>query len=164
VIVGRTSQRANAFGENVIVEEVEGAIAHACRKAGAEILDFTVAPVYASMQTLLPRHQWAVEFRRHPDDVALFAAEIDAHLQAANTDYRTHRRRDVAMAPPLVTAVEAGTFREWLRDRHKLGGQHKIPRVTNTRALIEEVLGISARIGARADHAPRSASPGIRRA
>jgi hypothetical protein len=150
LIVGRTSQWVNAFGENVIVEEVEGAIADACRKTCAEIVDFTVAPVYASVETPLPRHQWAIEFRRHPAQISLFALHLDDHLQACNTDYRTHRRRDVAMAAPLITTVEPDTFHEWLRDRRKLGGQHKVPRASNTREIIDEVLAISASKGAMA--------------
>lgn len=162
LIIGRTSQWVNAFGENVIVEEVEGAIAHACRNAGAGIVDFTVAPVYASIEDPLPRHQWAVEFRHCPGDLSRFAYDLDEHLQARNTDYRTHRCRDVAMAPPLITIVEPGTFREWLRDRHKLGGQHKIPRVTNSREIIDEVLRISVRMGGMADHAASSASRSLR--
>jgi hypothetical protein len=151
LILGRTTHFVNAFGENVIVEEIEGAIGYACQRAGADLADFTVAPVYASIDQPVPRHQWAVEFRRHPDNLCAFADHLDEFLQDRNTDYRTHRRRDLAMGPPLVTAVQPCTFHEWLRARQQLGGQHKVPRVANTREIIDEVLKISEKLGEKAE-------------
>lgn len=148
LILGRTTQFVNAFGENVIVEELEGAIASACEKATAEIVDFTVDPQYSSIDNPVPRHEWVVEFRRHPSSLALFSGLLDEYLQRRNTDYRTHRQRDLAMAPPLVTAVPPGTFQEWLRGRGKLGGQHKVPRVANSRGILGEVLTLSERLKA----------------
>ncbi len=140
VITGRTSQFVNAFGENVIVEEVEKAAAEACARTRAELVEFTVAPVYPRGPMQPPRHEWAVEFRARPSSLEGFAHAVDETLQALNTDYRTKRAGDVGMAPPRVTAVAAGSFHRWLAGRGQLGDQHKVPRASNQRDVIEAVL------------------------
>jgi len=140
VITGRTRHYVNAFGENVIVEEVERALTGACRRTEAEVVEFTVAPRYPSAEEPRGGHEWLVEFRippREPDD---FARVLDETLIALNTDYRTKRAGSVGMVAPRVTTVPPGTFYRWMRETGKLGDQHKVPRVTNTRAVAEALL------------------------
>jgi len=138
-IIGRTRHFVNAFGENVIVEEVEQALLAACRKTGADVAEFTVAPRYPS-DRVRGAHQWLIEFRDVTPDLDQFGHVLDARLQALNTDYRTKRTGDVGMVAPQVTPVPAGTFYAWMAAQGKLGDQHKVPRVTNNRDLIEAIL------------------------
>jgi hypothetical protein len=140
VITGRMRHFVNAFGENVIVEEVEGAASAACRRTGAEVVEFTVGPVYPDGARGRARHEWAVEFRRAPANLADFARALDDALQARNTDYRTKRLGDVGMLAPLVSPVPPGTFHRWLAAQGKLGDQHKVPRASNTRDVLNGVL------------------------
>jgi acyl-CoA synthetase (AMP-forming)/AMP-acid ligase II len=145
VITGRTGHFVNAFGENVIVEEVERAAATACAGTHSELVEFTVAPVYPRGPAQPARHEWAVEFRSPPPSLDGFARAVDDALQALNTDYRTKRTGDVGMAHPRVVAVAPGSFHRWLAARKKLGDQHKIPRASNQRDVIEAVLAAAAR-------------------
>jgi GH3 auxin-responsive promoter len=155
-IIGRTRHHVNAFGENVIVEEVERALAAACRRAEAEVVEFTVAPRYPSGEEPRGSHDWLVEFRLPPREPEEFARVLDETLAALNTDYRTKRWRDVGMVAPRVLPLPAGTFHRWMREAGKLGDQHKVPRVTNGRDLAEALL--AAARGA-ADTARLSAEP-----
>jgi GH3 auxin-responsive promoter len=141
VITGRTGHFVNAFGENVIVEEVERAAAAACACTHAELVEFTVAPIYPGGPGQPARHEWAIEFRSLPASLETFAQAVDDALQALNTDYRTKRAHDVGMALPRVRAVPPGTFHRWLAARNKLGNQHKVPRASNQRDVIEALLG-----------------------
>ena len=140
VITGRTGHFVNAFGENVIVEQVERAAAAGCARTRAELVEFTVAPVYPNGPLQPARHEWAVEFRASPSSLDGFARAVDETLQALNTDYRTKRAGDVGMAAPRVTALAPGTFHRWLAGRGQLGDQHKVPRASNQRDVIEAVL------------------------
>jgi hypothetical protein len=140
VITGRTRHFVNAFGENVIVEEVERAAAEACLRSGAELVEFTVAPAYPDGPGRPARHDWAVEFRTAPSSLAGFAWALDEALRALNTDYRTKRAGDVGMASPRVIPVPPGSFHRWLRSRGQLGDQHKVPRASNQRDVLEGVL------------------------
>ncbi len=144
VITGRTGHFVNAFGENVIVEEVERAAARACVLTRAELVEFTVAPVYPNGHAQPARHEWAVEFRAFPSSLDGFAHAVDDELQTLNTDYRTKRTGNVGMAAPRVTPVASGTFHRWLANRDKLGDQHKVPRASNQRDVIEAVLAAGA--------------------
>jgi hypothetical protein len=140
VITGRTGHFVNAFGENVIVEEIERAAAAACARTGSELVEFTVAPVYPRGPAQPARHEWAVEFRSPPPSLDGFARAVDDTLQALNTDYRTKRAGDIGMALPRVVSVASGSFHRWLAARNKLGDQHKVPRASNQREVIEAVL------------------------
>jgi hypothetical protein len=140
VITGRTRHYVNAFGENVIVEEVERALLAACAGTGAEAAEFTVAPRFPSAAEPRGGHDWLVEFRAGPRDRAAFVARLDAELATLNTDYRTKRRGDVGMLAPRLFEVAPGGFHRWLAAHGRLGDQHKVPRVTNTRALADELL------------------------
>jgi hypothetical protein len=140
VITGRTRHFVNAFGENVIVEEVEGAILAACRRTEAEVVEFTVAPRYPSAAESRGSHDWLVEFRVAPREPQDFARILDEALMTLNADYRTKRRAGVGMRGPRLTALPAGAFHRWMSEAGKLGDQHKVPRVTNDRTVAEAVL------------------------
>jgi hypothetical protein len=140
-IVGRTRHFVNAFGENVIVEEVERALVEACRRTRAEVVEFTVAPRYAQSSEARGQHDWLVEFTTFPAaPLETFARVLDDTLQQLNTDYRTKRAGDVGMVAPRVFVLPPGTFYAWMRSRGKLGGQHKVPRVTNDRTVADGLL------------------------
>jgi hypothetical protein len=140
VITGRTRHYVNAFGENVIVEEVERALLAACGTTGAEVAEFTVAPRFPSADEPRGGHDWLVEFRVTPRDRDAFVGRLDAQLAMLNTDYRIKRRGSVGMLPPRLVEIGRGGFHRWLAARGKLGDQHKVPRVTNTRELADELL------------------------
>jgi hypothetical protein len=140
VITGRTRHFVNAFGENVIVEEVERALLDACRATGAEVAEFTVTPRYPAATEARGGYDWLVEFRVAPTDTKAFVRVLDATLMALNTDYRTKRTGDLGMLPPRLIALPAGTFHRWLERSGKLGDQHKVPRVTNDRTVADSVL------------------------
>ena len=135
VITGRTRHYVNAFGENVIVEEVERALVRACRRTEAEVVEFTVAPRFPSAAEPRGGHEWLVEFRVPPTEPDDFARILDEALANLNTDYRTKRSGSVGMVAPTVTALPAGTFHRWMRTAGRLGDQHKIARVTNDRTI-----------------------------
>jgi hypothetical protein len=148
-ITGRTRHFVNAFGENVIVEEVERALVTACRRAHAEIVEFTVAPRYPSPQEPRGGHDWLVEFDEPPRcSLEVFVRTLDETLMALNTDYRTKRTAGVGMVGPRLVELPAGTFYRWMRERGQLGDQHKVPRVTNDRGAAETLLAAAGRSGA----------------
>jgi hypothetical protein len=142
-IVGRTRHFVNAFGENVIVDEVERALVAACRHSGAEVIEFTVAPRYAGAGEMRGQHEWLVEFSTPPPRADTFARLVDEALKHLNTDYRTKRTGDVGMVGPRVVVLPPGTFYAWMRSRGKLGGQNKVPRVTNDRAVADGLLRVA---------------------
>jgi hypothetical protein len=129
----------NAFGEEVIVDNTDRAIAIASEKTGATVNDYTAAPVYFS-DSSNGAHEWLIEFDKPPADLAIFSRELDTALKSVNSDYEAKRHKNIALRPPIVHALRKGTFEEWLRSKNKLGGQHKVPRLSNERTLIEEIL------------------------
>jgi hypothetical protein len=150
VITGRTRHYVNAFGENVIVEEVERALTTACRRTEAEVVEFTVAPRYPSGEEPRGGHEWLVEFRIPPREPQDFARILDETLIALNTDYRSKRAGGVGMVAPAVTTLPSGTFYRWMRGQGKLGDQHKVPRVTNDRIVASSLLRAGAPGGVEA--------------
>jgi hypothetical protein len=157
-ITGRTRHFANAFGENVVVEEVERAVTAACRRAHAEVVEFTVAPRYPSAGEPRGGHDWLVEFADGPRcPLEVFTATLDETLMAANADYRARRQGSLAMAAPRLVELPAGTFHRWMRAEGKF--QHKVPRVTNDRALAERLLA-AARVSRDPDRVPTAAAAG----
>ncbi len=149
-IVGRHKHFINAFGENLIVEHVENAVAEAAKATGLLIGEFTAAPVYPGPGTRAGL-QLAVEIEGKPGGadgidgggvIDRFATALDDALKAQNVDYTTKRTASLGMAPPTVTPLEPGTFHRWMASRGKLGGQHKCPRCANHRELIEDVLSV----------------------
>ena len=141
-ITGRTKHFLNAFGEEVVIENAEAALAAACQATGAALRDFTAAPVYfAAAGASRGGHQWLVEFVVPPAEPARFAAVLDHTLRRLNSDYDAKRHRDLALLPPQVIIAPAGTFEQWLARRGQLGGQHKVPRLSNSREVVDEILG-----------------------
>jgi hypothetical protein len=138
-VSGRIKSFINAFGEELIVENADHAIAKACRGTGAEVNDYTAAPVYFSDQAN-GCHEWAIEFDKPPEDLVLFAEILDKSLQNVNSDYEAKRYKNIALSMPKIKILSKGVFNHWLKNKGKLGGQHKIPRLCNHRKLIEEIL------------------------
>jgi hypothetical protein len=140
-VSGRLKHYMNAFGEEVIVDNSDKAIAIACEKTGAIANDYTAAPVYFSDQAN-GAHEWLIEFEKEPESMEQFTKELDSALKNINSDYEAKRHRDIALGVPVLHAVKKGTFNEWLRRKGKLGGQHKVPRLSNERNFVEEILAI----------------------
>jgi hypothetical protein len=138
-ISGRTKHFINAFGEEVIVENAETAITKACQATGAIISNFTAAPVYMESGKR-GGHEWLIEFEREPNNLEQFTKILDETLREVNSDYDAKRQNDIALQEPIVHVAPKGTFINWLRDKGKLGGQNKIPRLSNTREYLEEML------------------------
>jgi hypothetical protein len=147
-ITGRTKHFLNAFGEELVIENAEAAVAAACQATGAAVRDFTAAPVWFATDSATSRggHEWVVEFAPNTTspDLARFGAVLDATLCEVNSDYAAKRHRSLALAPPRLRAVPSGTFEAWLARQGKLGGQHKVPRLLNSREVVEAVLQAAA--------------------
>ena len=138
-VSGRIKHYINAFGEEVIADNSDKAIAIAAQKTHSVVNDYTAAPVYFSDNSN-GAHQWLVEFEQQPDNLQAFAYELDCALKALNSDYEAKRHKDIALRMPVVNALPKGVFTEWLRSKGKLGGQHKVPRLSNDRTLLEDIL------------------------
>lgn len=139
-ILGRTQEFINAFGEDLLKDEAERALVQASEATGAVVRDFTVAPEYIEVGKK-GRHHWLIEFERPPHDLAAFDQALDQGLQEVNYNYEAKRSNDFAITRQAVTVLPDGFFREWFKDRGKLGGQHKVPRLANHREFLEEMLG-----------------------
>ena len=140
-VSGRLKHFINAFGEEVIVDNTDKAIAIACNKTGAIVNDYTAAPVYFSDQGN-GAHEWLVEFEKEPENPDAFVQELDKALQSINSDYEAKRHKNIALGMPLLRALPRGMFKEWLKSKGKLGGQHKVPRLSNNRQYIEEITAL----------------------
>jgi hypothetical protein len=138
-ISGRTRHFINAFGEEVMVENADKALQIACSKTGARIFEYTAAPVYMS-STAKGKHQWLIEFEKQPDDPKKFTFELDAALKSVNSDYEAKRYKNFALEMPIVYNLKKGTFYLWFQKKGKLGGQNKMPRLSNERTYIEELI------------------------
>lgn len=138
-VSGRTRHFINAFGEEVMIDNAELAVSRACQETKAEVTDFTVAPEYmeAGKQG---RHEWLIEFAIAPESLETFAHILDAELRKINGDYDAKRYKDLALHPPKVHMAPAQTFYNWLKIKGKLGGQHKVPRLSNTREYLDPIL------------------------
>jgi hypothetical protein len=141
-IAGRTRSFINAFGEELMVHNADNAIALAERETGAEVLNYTAAPVY-SREGSKGHHQWLIEFVRQPDDKDRFMQLLDQHLREVNSDYDAKRTGDIFLAPPTLTVAPAGLFDRWLASTGKLGGQRKVPRLSNNRDIIDQMLAMT---------------------
>lgn len=139
VITGRTKYFINAFGEEVIMDNAEKSLDAACKQTGAEVLEYTAAPVFMDDKARC-RHQWLIEFSKEPADMNEFAYLLDAKLQSINSDYEAKRFHDITLQQLEVVKAKPGLFSEWLKKKGKLGGQHKIPRLSNSRKNIDELL------------------------
>jgi hypothetical protein len=141
-VSGRIKHFINAFGEEVIVDNSDRAIAVASEKTGAIVKDYTAAPIYFS-ENGNGSHEWLIEFESEPSDLRLFTFELDNALKNVNSDYEAKRHKDIALRMPVVHSLKKGVFDEWLRSKGKLGGQHKVPRLSNDRKFLEEILAIA---------------------
>ena len=139
IITGRTKSFINAFGEELIVDNAERGLDVACKVTGAEIREYTAAPVFMNEQGHC-RHQWLIEFSRRPNDLEAFAQRLDLALQTLNSDYEAKRYKDITLQRLEVIPARKGTFDEWLKQNGKLGGQHKVPRLSNDRKIIEAIM------------------------
>ena len=138
-VSGRIKHFINAFGEEVIIDNSDFAIAEASRITGAIVNDYTAAPVYMSGESN-GAHEWIIEFEHLPVPLEVFVTEMDKALQAVNSDYEAKRHKDIALRMPLAHNVAKGTFNAWLKSKGKLGGQNKVPRLSNERKFVEEIL------------------------
>lgn len=136
---GRTKHFINAVGEEVIVNNTDHAIAEACSRTNALIRDYTVAPIYMDGKTQ-GKHEWLIEFDREPNDINRFMFLLDESLRAINSDYDAKRTKNLALGKPLLHVLKSGSFDAWLQKKGKLGGQHKVPRLMNSREIVEQIL------------------------
>ncbi len=142
VITGRTKYFINAFGEELIMDNAEKGLAYACEKTGAQILEYSAAPVYMDSHAKC-RHQWLIEFAKEPDNLQTFSDLLDKRLQEVNSDYEAKRFHDVTLQHLEIIKGRPGIFNDWLKAKGKLGGQHKIPRLSNSRKTLEEILALN---------------------
>ena len=139
VITGRTKHFINAFGEELIVDNAEKGLAYACEQTGAEVLEYTAAPVFMDGNARC-RHQWLIEFSKEPEDLNRFTSLLDWKLQEINSDYEAKRYKNITLQHLEIVKARRGLFNDWLKAKGKLGGQHKVPRLSNSRKHIEELL------------------------
>lgn len=142
VISGRTKSFINAFGEELIVDNAEQGLAEACQQTGAQVREYTAAPVFMD-ETGKCRHQWVIEFTKMPANVGEFATILDRTLQNLNSDYEAKRYKNITLQPLEIIVGRTDLFHDWLSSKGKLGGQHKVPRLANNRAIIEEVIALN---------------------
>lgn len=145
-IIGRTKHFINAFGEELMVENAEKAIAETCEKCAARVREFTVAPIFQSAQEP-GGHEWLIEFDQAPDNLQSFIHTLDNELRSINADYDAKRTGDLTMALPKVHAVETGLFYRWMSSRGKIGAQHKVPRLSNDRTWVDQLQELRTCVG-----------------
>lgn len=141
-ITGRTASFINAFGEELVIDNAEKAIAEACKATDAVVKDYTASPVYFS-ESENGAHEWLIEFEKNPGDIDDFATALDKTLKQLNSDYEAKRYHDMALRMPVVRMMEPDTFYKWLKSKNKLGGQHKVPRLANHRKFADEILNFN---------------------
>lgn len=141
-ITGRTKHFMNAFGEEVMVDNADKAIAIACRKTSAQIKEYSAAPVFMN-QNSSGAHEWVIEFEILPASMKQFTFELDIALKAINSDYEAKRYQDLILKEPIIHSVAKDTFYKWFKMKNKLGGQHKVPRLSNDRKYLEEIIQLA---------------------
>jgi hypothetical protein len=139
VIIGRTKLFINVFGEELMIENADFAIEKACLMTHSVMADYTAGPVYMK-DGKGGGHEWIIAFEKQPKDLNDFAAALDEQLWLVNSDYAAKRKENMGMNPPLVHAASADTFYNWLKEKGKLGGQNKVPRLCNDREILEAIL------------------------
>ena len=141
-ITGRTKHFINAFGEEVVIENTDKAIEEASLQTGVRIVDYTVAPIYMTKNNSKGSHQWLIEFKDTPSNLDKFGKMLDQKLRELNSDYDAKRYMDITMSSPKISVAQKGLFDKWLRNYNKIGGQHKIQRLSNDRKFIENLLSL----------------------
>ena len=142
LVTGRTKHFINVFGEEVIIENSDNVIKNLCKESNLEVVDYTVAPVFMDGKKK-GRHQWLIEFKSVPNNLIGIANQIDEYLKSENSDYEAKRYNNISLDKPEIIIAKNGLFYKWMRNRNKLGGQNKIPRLSNSRKYIEELLEIN---------------------
>ena len=138
-ITGRTKHFINAFGEELIIDNAEKGLSKACNETNAIIRDYTACPIYFQGNDA-GGHEWIIEFEKKPNDIERFTDVLDETLRSVNSDYDAKRFKDMALRRPTIHVAEDGIFYSWMKNRGKLGGQHKVPRLANDRAYVDEIL------------------------
>jgi phenylacetate-coenzyme A ligase PaaK-like adenylate-forming protein len=138
-ITGRTRHYINVFGEELNIENVEDALKLTCEKTEAIITDYTVAPIFME-GTENGGHEWIIEFKKAPENLDFFTEMLDNSLKSINSDYEAKRYNNMALGIPKIHEAKEGLFYSWLKSKGKLGGQHKVPRLSNQRDFVEELL------------------------
>lgn len=139
LITGRTKHFINAFGEELIIDNAEQALVFACEATDAIIKDYTAGPIYFGEEAF-GGHEWIIEFEKLPNSEDLFKSTLDNTLKKLNSDYEAKRKGDIALKFPTIHFAPSNTFYNWMKNRGKLGGQHKVPRLSNNRQYLEEIL------------------------
>lgn len=142
IITGRTKHFINAFGEELVVDNAENGLQKACEATGAMVKEYSAAPVFMNGDAKC-RHQWLIEFERKPANIDEFAMILDKALQQINSDYEAKRYKEITLQPLEVIPAREGLFHDWLKSKGKLGGQHKVPRLSNSREYINEMLAMN---------------------
>ncbi|RZJ29192.1 MAG: GH3 auxin-responsive promoter family protein [Flavobacterium sp.] len=145
-VTGRTKHYINVFGEELMVENTDQAIAKAGKAAGVEIIDYTVAPIFMQGREK-GAHEWMIEFRNPPQDVEKFSKLLDETLQSLNSDYEAKRQNNMTLNPLILNIARTNLFYDWLKEQDKLGGQHKIPRLSNNRDHLEQLKSMQVHVG-----------------
>lgn len=141
-ITGRTKSFINAFGEELIVDNAEKGLEYACKKTNAVVSEYTAAPVFMDSEGKC-RHQWLIEFVRKPDNMDEFADILDSYLQQINSDYEAKRFKNVTLQPLEIIVARENLFNDWFKEEGKLGGQHKVPRLSNNRKIIDKLIKLN---------------------
>ncbi len=139
MVTGRTKHHINVFGEELMVENTDKAIAITCKELNCEVIDYTVAPIFMKGKQK-GAHEWIVEFKKKPDDLEKFSILLDNTLQELNSDYEAKRNNNITLNPLKVNVANKGLFYNWLKNQNKLGGQNKVPRLSNDRKYLESIL------------------------
>ncbi|MFL9830446.1 GH3 auxin-responsive promoter family protein [Flavobacterium sp. ST-87] len=144
-VTGRTKHHINVFGEELMVENTDMALDKACQLTRAEIKDYTVAPVFMNGKEK-GAHEWMIEFKKKPEDMKVFQKALDETLQTLNSDYEAKRYNNMTLNPLVINVARENLFYDWLKDNNKLGGQHKIPRLSNQRDYLEQLKGMQEKV------------------
>jgi hypothetical protein len=137
-VSGRTKHHINVFGEELMVENTDQAIAKTCSQLNCDVKDYTVAPIFMKNKEK-GSHEWMIEFKKAPEDVSLFAKILDETLQSVNSDYEAKRYKNMTLNPLKINVARENLFYDWLKLKDKLGGQNKIPRLSNQRDYLEQL-------------------------
>ena len=143
-VTGRTKHHINVFGEELMVENTDMAIAKTSSQLNCEVKDYTVAPIYMKEREK-GAHEWMIEFTKQPEDINVFQKALDENLQSLNSDYEAKRYNNMTLNPLKVNIAREDLFYNWLKEQDKLGGQHKIPRLSNDRDYLEQLIKLNSK-------------------
>lgn len=141
-VTGRTKHHINVFGEELMVENTDTALAKTCKTFNCEVVDYTVAPIFMKDKEK-GAHEWIIEFKNPPEDIVKFSAALDENIQALNSDYEAKRYNNMTLNPLVLHVARPHLFYDWLKQQDKLGGQHKVPRLSNERTYLEQLLQLT---------------------